>query len=647
MPADRRFSPRLPLSLTLASIGIAVLGVFWLPWHVGGSGEPVPGASYELGFSNKTGIFALAVAIAVAMLGRLLSPRRHSAIGWFAEDPQPFPRWRDARIEYAILAVASVIWAYVLWSWGRYLVDPSWTEARGFVNGMDLLALGKVPYRDFFYNYGPATLYMPYWLSLMTQGDMSFETAYLITLVLFCTLGFWILFMLVRTLALSPLERAMALGLSLAAWAFICMGLQGTPLRVCVVPGAIVALDAVVRRKPAAGRGYAALTLTALAAAAAALACLAISPEMGIAGSLGIVAYGVPLWMAGRRPEAVAIGVGCVAMNAVATLILPEYFLSVLAFASGGDNYPIYPNVHNVIAVAMSLYVLPGMLSAALTACSDRRAPLAMGLAVGGGMMLPAALGKCDPTHVFANATTITTIMFAAARLLGRRAWGTWLATYIVAFIFLIQYFYWLLYWGNYVVAGQMRKFYDQNPTVVAGWRERWDRLRRERPQGASFHWSSVLPFPEELDRFAAEGPILLTAGNEWNYFLMRYLNLQRTVPADYYSAYSQGAVTPKQIDRKIRDSLAAEFLLLPANIVGLARGDIDMAAYERGLHANLSRLLLFPVRSPVRRQPYFPDAVITRRLLKYFEPIAEYQGYVILKKKPSAPATLDAKAAE
>lgn len=637
--------PRLAAALARVSLGIAVVGVFVLPWYVGGGGMPVPGASYELGFSNKTGIFSLAVAIALATLGKLVSPARPSAISWFDVSPQILPRWQEGRAEYLVLAVACLIWGGVLWAWGRFLVDPSWTEARGFVNGMDLLALGRVPYRDFFYNYGPATLYAPYWLSRMTQGDMSFETAYLIVLVLFATVGFGMLFLLVRMLSLSSREKAVLLGLSFLGWAFICMGLQGTALRVCVVPGVIVLLDALVWRqhgmKPTGLRG---LAIIGMGSAAATFACQAVSPEMGIAGSLGICAFGVPLWMAGRRTEAVAIALGCVVLNLVAVMVLPDYFLGVLAFASGGDNYPIYPGVHNLIMVGSSLYVFPGVIAAAFVGPSDRRAPLAMALAVGGGMMLPAALGKCDPTHVFSNGTTLITLMFAAARALDRRAMIAWTATYVFAFIILIQYFYWLLYWNNYVAAWQMRKFYDDNPAVVDEWREKWNQMRRGREQGARMHWSSVLPFPEALDRFTNEGPALLVAGNEWNFFLARYLNLQQNPPPDYFSAYSQGAVTPSQIDRKIRDSLAAKFLLIPVGIFSLTQGDINIADYERGLQANLSRLLLFPVRSRIRNKPYIPDAVIAKRLLEYFEPVAQFENYVVLKKKSNAPATLDAK---
>jgi hypothetical protein len=622
-----------PRGMLAAALAFAAIGVFWLPWQVG-VGTPLPGESYALGFSNRVAIAALAVAIAMATVAKLLDGRVPGAIEWFSKEPRVFPRLREAGIEYAILGGATLVWGNVLWSWGRYLVDPAWAEARGFHNGMDLLALGKVPYRDFFYNYGPATLYLPYWLSSLTGGAVSFETAYLVWMVAFTALGFGSLFLLVRTLALPLRERAIALGLCLAAWAAINMGLQYTPLRFYVIPGCIVLLDALVWRQRRIEAVMPEAGLAMAAAAGAALCCLAVSPEMGIAGAAGILAYAVPLWMAGRRATAAATCVGCLGINAAMLLVFPDYLLSVAAFASGGANFPIYPNLHNLVLVGISLYVFPSVIAAAFMQPSDRRAPLAMGLAIGGGMMLPAALGRCDPGHVFINTTVPAALMFAAAWARGGRAWNAWSVVYAMVFIVLLQYSYWSHYWGNYVLASQMRGFYDANPSVVAAWGEKWDRLRRDRPQGGALHWSSVLPYPEELDQLAEQGPIMLVAGNEGNYFLARYLHLQSDILPDYFLAYSQGAVTPAQMDRKVQECLAAKVLLIPGGVLAPLQGEIDLAAYQRGIQEFLSSLLLYPVSSPVQRAPYFPDTVIAKRLLASFEPIGEYRGYVVLKKK-------------
>jgi len=624
-------------ALLAAAIVVAAGGVFWLPWYIGG-GTPVPGESYALGFDNRVGVASLAVAIGLATLGVLFDRRGPSAIAWFDPQPRPFPSVQEAAVEYAIFVIASIIWGNVLWAWGSYLVDPAWAEARGFHYGIDLLAIGKIPYRDFMFNYGPATLYVPYGLSWLSGGDLSFEWAYLVTMVLFTVAGFGMLFAVVRTLALPAKERAISLGLSLLAWAAINMGLHYTPLRFFVVPGCVVLLDTAAWRARTSTDGIRSLVCIGLAAAVATFACLAVSPEMGIAGSAAVIAYSVPLWLADRRGDSLAVCAGCLALNAAMLLEVPDYLLSVVAFASGGGNFPIYPNLHNLALVGMALYVLPRVLAAAFHEPTDRRAGLAMGVGVGGGMMLPAALGRCDPGHVFINTTVLATLMFGAAWALSRRAWVSWAAIYSLLFIVMLQYSYWSHYYGNYVIASQMRNFYETNPAVVGAWQQQWERLRHEAPRGDALHWSSVLPFPQELETLANQGEIMLTAGNEWNLFLARFLVLQKNRSSDYFHAYSQGAASPSQIDRKVRESLAARFLLVPAGVLAPLQGGVDLKAYERGIQSFLSTLLLFPVRSAVRRAPYLPDTIIAKRLLEYFEPIGQYQNYVVFKRKGEVP---------
>jgi hypothetical protein len=475
---------------------------------------------------------------------------------------------------------------------------------------------------------------VPYGLSWLSGGDLSFERAYLVTMVLFTVVGFGMLFAVVRTLALPAKERAISLGLSLLAWAAINMGLHYTPLRFFVVPGCVVFLDAATWRARTAAGGIGVAVRVVLAAGFATFACLAVSPEMGIAGSAAIIAYSVPLWMAGRRGDALHVCAGCLALNVAMLLTLPNYLLSVMAFASGGSNFPIYPNLHNLALVGMALCVLPQVLASSFYKPSDRRSGLAMGLAVGGGMMLPAALGRCDPGHVFINTTVLATLMFGAAWAMGRRAWVVWAALYTLLFIVMLQYSYWSHYYGNYVVASEMRQFYEANPAVVGEWKQKWDQMRQANPCGADLYWSSTLPFPQELENLAEQGEIMLTTGNEWNLFLARFLVLQKRHSPDYFHAYSQGAVTPSQIERKVRECLAARFLLIPVGVLSPLQGEIDLKAYERGTHSFLSNLLLFPVRSPIRRAPYLPDTEIVERLFEYFEPIGQYQNYVILKRK-------------
>jgi hypothetical protein len=617
--------------LWIASIMTAAIGVFWLPWHCASS-IPVPGESYVFGFNNKVGILALGAAIFIALLARLICGRPQTSQEWLNQRPLLFPDWGEGKSEYAILAAWSAIWGILLLSWGSFLVDPAWCESRQHYYDLNLMALGQVPYRDFMYNYGPAMLYLPFWLSTFTGGCLSFEQGYLTILILFTLLGFIAVFLFIRSLAIPARQRPFILFLALLAWGEISMGLQYTPIRFFIVPASLILLNAVVEtQKSGAPKGE---FLVMLGSAGGSFACLAISPEMGIAGLMAMLAYGFALALAGAQRRALACWVGCLLMAGITMLVFPQYLLSVVAFASGGSNFPIYPNIHNVALVGMALITLPALIASAFKAPHDSRSPLALGLAVGGGMLLPVAFGRSDPGHVFFNSTIPALLMFAAAARAGLLQLRCWMWGYTLLYIILVQYSYWGHYYYNFVGAAQMRAFYEREPALVASWKEQWDWLRLNSPHGKNFHWSSVLPFPKELEQFADKGALLLTSGNEGNMWLARYLALQKKVPNDFFHAYSQGAVTPSQIQKRGEDASHARFLITPESDLAPLAGAIDLSAYQRGANGFLSRLLLFPVNSEVRNPPYLPDAEFAKSALRDYSPVARFQNYIILEKK-------------
>jgi hypothetical protein len=82
------------------------------------------------------------------------------------------------------------------------------------------------------------------------------------------------------------------------------------------------------------------------------------------------------------------------------------------------------------------------VIVAAFRQPQDSQSALAMRLAIGGGMTLPAALGRCDPGHVFINSTVLLPLVFAAAAARAPRWAIGWGAVYAVAFIVLAQFSY-------------------------------------------------------------------------------------------------------------------------------------------------------------------------------------------------------------
>lgn len=617
-----------------SAITIAAVGIFWLPWLFFNT-VPKPGESYSLGFSNIFAVSSLALTIFILILARLASEKKQSANDWIEGKTCFIPTWNAGKYEYIVLALCSLIWGAVIICWGNYLTDPAWCEGR-LIYGLDLLALGKTPYKDFMFAYGPAMLYTPFWISKISLGFLSFDESYLATLVTFTILGFGAIFIFVRILRVSDKSRWIILLISLLAWFQLTMGLHYTPLRFFILPAALIVMNAFVNNVEE--TNLSGCIYTAIAAFLSAFACLSISPEVGIAGSAAIIAYGFATIRSGRLTSGSACLIGCAAIILITLFFFPHYILGVLTYATGGYNFPIFPNLHNIALVVVSIYTIPALIASALINRWDQRSPLLLSLAIGGGMLLPAALGRCDPGHIFINCAIPLMIMFPATEHMGNVYRNCWIIAYIFLYIVLLQISYWTLYFNNFRASIQMHEFYNKNPKLVSTWGDQWEKLRASSPHGKDFNWSKVLPYPAELDQFTSTGSVLQADGAEWNLWITRYLSLQKHIPNDYFNAYSPGATTPSQIDRKVKDSGACEHLLISMSSFAPLQGPINLEAYSRGVSAFLTKLMLFPVNCTARIQPYYPESEYAARMLEDFDPVAKFNGYLILQKKKSAP---------
>ncbi len=477
------------------------------------------------------------------------------------------------------------------------------------------------------FNYGPATLYLPFWLSRISAGAVSFEQAYTMFVALFTVAGFISLFVLLRSLDLPTSVRVAALALMILGWTSFTFGLQYTPLRFVIVPVSLIALDAFTRHRSSS------LAL-GVASGIAVACCVAISPEMGISGAVAVVAYGAVHIFRRAFHRAAACCCGAAAAAVGTLLLFPGYLQSVFAFAAGGENFPVFPNLHNICLIIITLVTLPGLLAASVAHPAERRAPLAASLAIGGGMLLPAALGRCDPGHVFINSLVPIVLMFPAACSAGKLCGRLWCWCCAILYVLCLQFSYWNTYYESYSDVVAMRYFYEHNPQVITAWKHEWSALRRASPHGADLNWSKTLYFPDELAHLTSDGPVLLTSGNDGNLWLVRYLLLQPKLLPDYFNAYSQGAVTAGQIERKVRESRLYKYLIIPRPVLDELSNTPDPGSYARNASAYLSKLLLFPVSSPVKFPAYEPDSEYARRILLEFKPILKFHSYIVLQKR-------------
>lgn len=620
------------------AVACATIGVFWLPWCCPPT-SPVLSESYTLGFNNRVAVISLAIAIFILTTARLVQSGRPHGISWLSRNPHFLVSRKSSRLEYAILLGWTFIWTQVIWNWGTSLVDPAYGDSRGTIYALDLVALGQVPYRDFLFNYGALLIYLPYSISWLSQGAISFEYSHLLALEFLIAAGFAAIFIILRKLCLPRIFRPWILLVALFSWTTLTTCMAQVAIRFVCVPTAIILLDCACTRFRS--EAQLAVFKPFLASFALTLSCLLLSPEMGIAATAAVVAYAAGLSLF-RHKHSLALGIVAGALFSIAAIIslFPRYFDAVFAFTSGFFNMPLYPNVHNILLLSSSLWVVPSLIASALRRPDDMRAPLALGLAVSAGILLPGAFGRAVPGVVFANGTLLFLLAFAAVASHGKQWLSRWIWVYAFANIFLLQVSFWSVNAGTFSTALALRRFYDQNPEMVASWKRKWDARRSTHPCGERLYWSSTLPYPDDLDVITAAGHTIQTGGSEWNLWLGRYLLLQDSVPKDYFSPYIFFASTAAHIDQRVEDLAAARFLIVPEDDLAAAASTINPVAYQQSLDRFLGYLMCFPVRTRIKFAPYFPDVDIAQKLLAQYQPKARFhflifRPFVILEQKP------------
>lgn len=619
----------------LAFYGVGLAMVFWIPWHVGGL-SPVAGQSYEFGFNNRFACIALGVLLLAYTAVRiwLLAPAsQQNFLACLEIEPRILPNFREARTEYLVLFLTGIlVFCGHLW-WNSFLILPYWGgELAYFLSRLDLVSMGLQPHADFRFNYGPALLYLPYWLSTFSGGELAIEDAYAWFLAASFVLGLIMVFVFLRCLQIPKRFRPLVLLLALLMWIALTMGLNYSPMRFTLVSAVLVLFHRLIRVQD---ESKASPWKNFLGALVGSAICLWVSPEMGLACLAGFLGYGFIVFLSGRKGPAFAILVGGAGALGLVGFGSPDYFYGVRSFSSGGYNFPIFPNLTNLLLFFCALWVIPGMLASAWRGHQDVRAPLAAALMGAATFLLPAAYGRCDPGHIAINGYSLYMLMFAWAANFS--AWGlrVWSAIFGLVFVGLAQVSYWSHYQGLFREALQIHEFFRAQPSVLEQWRSSWAWLDT-RSGLRSFSWRKVAPPPPNLDEWLEGRTVGLPLGGDLS--LERYLKKQPGFRTLYHQSPAPDWFSPADIDRALADCLKINVLLVPRASVESAQQGLDHRQYEMATQKFVSGLMLFPVSIRMKNEPYFPDRDLVRRLLIHCDlEVVALEGWIGLRPRARA----------
>lgn len=611
---------------------VAALAVFVLPWHIGRL-QPVAGESYTFGFNNRAAVLGLGVCLALLTILKtwFYKPASSAAsLAWLHKKASLFPPFAQAKGEYAVLISCSAAMFFATLYWNKILVLPYWGgELCYFLGRIDLLALGFRPYIDFQFNYGPALLYAPLWLSRASFGFLGIEDAYAWVLALSFVLGFCCVFVFLRAIQIPGSLRPLVLLLSLVMWMYISMGLHCSSLRFTITPAVLALFD---RSLSFDKKVLPRWLLAGISAFFCSGICFLVSPEMGIAASMGLLAYASVAIVSKRISIGLAILGALSFCCAAMSLCFGGFLYGVFAFSSGGNNFPIYPNTTNLMLLSSALIVIPGLLSSAWIAKTDPRAALAAAIGTSALLLLPACYGRCDPGHVVINGLMILLMMFAVTAAVGRRSLYTWTSLFAVVVVLMGQISYWDHYHELFVQAFRIRDAYVANPKLIQQWEKSWADERSSSPVTDRLNWRKTAPFPTGLEDLLKSKKVGIPFGADIG--IERLLKLQKEFNTTFPTSTIPGWSAPKDIERAAKECLSFDLLLIPESLIQQASHSIDLTNYQKGISEFLSGLLLYPVSSPVKNDPYLPEMDLVRTLLSTCDRVGTIPGYVLMKPK-------------
>ncbi len=296
----------------------------------------------------------------------------------------------------------------------RYIADAGY-----FIEQMSSHAeYGRSLYTQLEFAYGPLLFYP----TILLHGVLhcSWLAAYFLTLMLDQSLGLVLLAYLLNELPIRGSDRRTGFVLLAVGAINPLLGLNYTLFRF-ITPFAVLLF---------ATRTGSVWRMTLLLAAGEIL-LLGISPELGFAFLLATVAYaGLRVWINGLRW---LLLITAPALGAVAFLLMVgrPYLRMLNSFSHGALNLPVAPYPHILVFLFALVWIVPRALGSAFRQNDPNTIRLVACFALGIAF-LPAALGRCDPLHVFFNGAGILVLSLVGIRHQRRRLRASWLAALVV-----------------------------------------------------------------------------------------------------------------------------------------------------------------------------------------------------------------------
>jgi hypothetical protein len=317
---------------------------------------------------------------------------------------------------------------------------------------------------------------------------------------------------------------------------------------------------------------------------------LGLSAEIGISFLLAAGIYGIFLL---PKSQGVLILSALAMVVCLSFFLLPRiYYSSLFHFSQGANNLPLLPtSPHLILYLVALIWFVPQWLAAGLRS-PELRAPLlaASCLCI---LLMPGALGRCDPPHVVTYSLTPAMLVMASlanrSQTLFRASSFAYAAVFIVAFQMI-----------------NMWVFHVTPMSIVAG--------LLKRPKSPDFH--ALEKYPLLASPFGTSGS---------SKALQNWLWSHRKVAAEYYLG-GMGIYTWAQIQDRLTDLRRFRYAISDPSMRSLS-GETDTCAVAQRY---LRKALLHFSTLTCQHQAIDPNVVLAQFLESEYHVVEQGHGYVV-----------------
>jgi hypothetical protein len=610
---NMKFATKLSLLFFFLCLGVFVLP-FYFPLH-----NKTISASYDYHFNNFIAAISLILTLGLSILffyKQFGSPVKIKSLLNKITDE------KANRLSIKHLFISILIFSIVTLTLYSLNANYGYGEEAYFLYRIDRLRLHQIPYRDFEYAYGILFIYLPYFINQLFGVESSIP-GYYISQLLFNSVALCILFFCINNFGLSLRRKKILFYFLVCCFIPYQNGLNCSLFRY-VIPILLIFLLLKYRTGMLPFHWRKATGLAVLSALIVVF-YFGISLEIAIALLIAEIAFLGYAWIYEKKYEyLLSLTILIILLLGFYFFVLESDFLQTLkSFKSGAMNWIVIPSP------SICLYVIDFLFVNFILAAKvlNREEPVWIFPLVFNLVILAAAFGRCDPTHILDNGLSVFMLAFILLSQFPSKFFRFHNVAFFLVFVVAMNISSLLTYKesigmvlikkfsGNSAMADVVRKTAGLLDKTKAGKMEGFMQKQQSRPDTAVMARYSKIALP-----FYVDPEIYLYLLHHGNY-----------APEFYTDLLNVG--TESQLQHKLNDLMndQHEYMIIPEKYLSLNRLYSRTNKEERKF---ITTLFFFPFMYNKVNDSRKLQEPIYRYIINNYDTVGVIKkGYVLVKR--------------